>query len=349
MNSDDFFYRKNNSTYRYYDDSKENNGRFLADENEAYSNYNSYKSSEGMGTVSYSSLNRENRSPEPSKAEDEMNSMLNYYRMSHGMDPVTYDTSENRRTVDKMDRMVRDHKRSEELKNYQADNVRYAMSHTRHELSPYFYKEGKGVLISLPDRIAQGIKDPETFRTVYKSARTATVNDAVGKCFAFILIGLIFILPSIYSISKDISKANVTEQMIAVYPSVEGKIESVDEETVKFIKGIAVVYDTRLSVQYIYEFEGKEYEDYQRLAVSSAHKIGIFGEDAAGRAVTVYVDPKDHSESIISSTEYPGFVEWLFILIGVASIYLAVKFYLECKNGRRMVYYSGKVKKFKKF
>lgn len=112
MNSDDFFYRKNNSTYRYYDDSKENNGRFLADENEAYSNYNSYKSSEGMGTVSYSSLNRENRSPEPSKAEDEMNSMLNYYRMSHGMDPVTYDTSENRRTVDKMDRMVRDHKRS---------------------------------------------------------------------------------------------------------------------------------------------------------------------------------------------------------------------------------------------
>ena len=98
------------------------------------------------------------------------------------------------------------------------------------------------------------------------------------------------------------------------------------------------------------------------LAAAGGTYYGLYSEeqavvlDAAATAesslpkqeITVYVNPDNPEKSMLCQTEYPAFWRWLIPILPLGLIIYDIKFMLDCYHGRRMVYFSKGMKRYKK-
>ena len=272
-----------------------------------------------------------------------------------GTDPSPfYDSSKASYASSEMNRLMWNYRESHNIGKYEREKPNSfmgAMANSTRIRNEYQAEQLERAFTP-PDKIAEGIKDPETMKAVFPGARVATASDAMGK---FLMILILSIIVSIATLTPCITttiQAQRTQANMAYYVPVKG----VSKPVTKTIERGMIFRPRReyYAVSYTYEYEGEKYKGSTSLTPSMADELGLAREISFSsykipdKEITVYVNPDNPEKSMLCQTEYPAFWRWLIPILPLGLIIYDIKFMLDCYHGRRMVYFSKGMKRYKK-
>lgn len=305
---------------------------------------NEYRHSHGLKSPDYYENRQRKHSPEPTTRyipptyEQELSEA--FRREEPFAD--TYDSEEVRRYAHQrdaraeMDDMIRDYQQKHSRNTAGRQFLRavssspFEIGRRRSEFTEKYFPPS--------DPVAQSIKDPQLFQQIYPDARTATTADALGRTLLLLLMGLCIFCYALYSCVQGVLSAEASAHTLASYTPVSGVVAGVYK-----YRGRPPFY----TVSYDYEYQETTYRSSSTLYNNTARPLGLTDSDAVGRTVTVYVNPDNPKQTMLATKPYPAFWYWLLLLPGAGLVIYGIKFYLDCKKGRRLVYHSNGIKHFK--
>lgn len=206
----------------------------------------------------------------------------------------------------------------------------------------YTYSRSSRSPSSYSEAMSRGANSPELLKKVYPDARPSTWKDGIKDVITIVFLCIVMIIYSLAITVNHYQKAKFEEDTIKTYDQVEGVMTHVFEDHSDFRAD-------RIDIIYKFYYEDRKYDGLQELPPSTARRLGAVDRESKGTKVTVYFDPNDPEKSYLAASPYPLLIEWLFPILPIIGIILAIKVFIECVNGERWVYTRGGVKKIKKF
>ncbi len=305
--------------YHGYDDSNNQGDGF----------YHGYD--DGTGSM-YQNGGTEYESP-----TEQMNRMIAGYRQEHSLPGAGYGSPS-----DQMDRMVAEY-RSEHAASPIQEHLTSVWTENPHQRA---MRKAASYERLFPERdaVAENLNDAQAFKQLYPDARLTTARDISLRAIVLFIAGIIFIFNVVSDYFNDVRAAQASQERLASYTAVEGTVDTIQKKS----------YSNKpfYKVTYIYAYEGKTYRGYKEVSEARAKRMG-YGESELPRDITVYVNPKNPSTSMLYATSYPSPLYLLIVALGLIPIGYAIYHYRNCAAGKYVTFttkgtYVNRVRRYKK-
>lgn len=167
-------------------------------------------------------------------------------------------------------------------------------------------------------------KDPD--------AKVSDVKDGLNMLIVLAAVGLFFVAAGIIGFCISAISVSGEKAFFENAETISG--------TVTKTKSQGDDKNSPIEVSYKYRFDDKSFEQNETISRDMAKVLNLSGGDSdKGKEVLVYIDSADPGHAEIEyQSQQPLYILFVICLIGIPFIAAGIMRFLECKDGRLIIY-----------